>query len=355
MLLDRFEKQFPAIVKALKNARKAKRLAHAYLLHGDSPQQRKDFSLLLAQIAICPQPQMDGSPCGKCKTCSQITSESYPELYTLSPSSKSRIIPVGDNEREPDTVRWFEGLFYLTSVTEAGKKVGIIYDADRMKTEAQNAFLKTLEEPPPNTFLILVTGNPSELLPTIRSRCQSILLLENRCVYDFNGAPELFNTLFELQFESANLIKAENCAQKVIAVSDALFADSEEKIEAEWKKKAKSPENEDMSAAEKKQLEERKKAAIEAEYRKNRAYFLSAVHSWFAQVYMLSCGIPLNEIPNPEIFENRNIDIKKLNEKEAFKSLSAAEEFLQNLNWNVNEELAMRCFCLNAAKSIPAD
>jgi DNA polymerase-3 subunit delta' len=349
---DHFKKQFPIIVSSLENARKINRLAHAYLICGDNADIRRNSSLYLAQITLCLKPGDNGAPCGKCKSCHQITTGTYPELYVLAPSSKSRIIPVGENESDPDTVRWFENRFYLTSVTEAGKKIGIILEADRMQSTSQNAFLKTLEEPPANTMLILATGNPSELLPTIRSRCQNIVLIENLCKYDFKGISELFDALADLQFRASNLTEAESCAKKVIALSDNLYSIAEEETTIKWQKQLEEiKENKDLEAPVKKKLMERYEAAIEAEYLRNRTFFLSAIHTWFAQIYITkSTGVEPAKLSNPEIFEGRLAPgIDKISEKQALKSLTAAEELLQNLKWNVDEELALRAFCLNAA------
>lgn len=351
MISDHFKKQFPLIVSSLENARKMNRLAHAYLIYGDNADIRRDSSLYLAQIALCLKPDANGVPCGKCISCHQINTGTYPELYILSPSSKSRIIPVGENENDPDTVRWFENRFYLTSTTEAGKKIGIILEADRMQSTSQNAFLKTLEEPPANTMLILATGNPSELLPTIRSRCQNIVLIENLCKYDFKGIGELFDALAELQFTASTLTAAENCAKKVIDLSDKLYSIAEEDTTAKWQKQlTEIKENKDLEAPVKKKLTERFEAAIEAEYLRNRTFFLSAIHTWFAQIYITkTTGVHPANLSNPEIFEGRLSSVDKITEKQALKSLTAAEDLLQNLKWNVDEELALRAFCLSAA------
>lgn len=349
---DHFKKQFPIIVSSLENARKMNRLAHAYLICGDNADIRRDSSMYLAKIALCLKPDDNGVPCGKCKSCHQIDTGTYPELYILSPSSKSRIIPVGENENDPDTVRWFENRFYLTSVTEAGKKIGIILEANRMQSTSQNAFLKTLEEPPANTMLILATGNPAELLPTIRSRCQNIVLIENLCKYDFKGISELFDALSELQFNAATLTEAENCAKKVIGLSDNLYSIAEEETTLKWQRQLDElKDNKDIEAPYKKKVMERFEAAIAAEYLRNRTFFLSAIHTWFAQIYITkTTGVAPEKLSNPEIFEGRiSQGIDKISEKQALKSLNAAEDLLQNLKWNVDEELALRSFCLSAA------
>jgi DNA polymerase-3 subunit delta' len=90
-------------------------------------------------------------------------SEEHPDLFHLRPSGKARII----------TVEKTRGLIsnLQQSSNQGGAKIALIHEVDRMRKEAANAFLKTLEEPPRDTFLILLTTRPYSLLPTIRSRC----------------------------------------------------------------------------------------------------------------------------------------------------------------------------------------
>jgi DNA polymerase-3 subunit delta' len=87
----------------------------------------------------------------------------HPDLFHLRPSGKARIITV-------EKTRELISELHRTS-NQGGAKVAIIHEVDRMRKEASNAFLKTLEEPPPDTYLFLLTTRPYSLLPTIRSRC----------------------------------------------------------------------------------------------------------------------------------------------------------------------------------------
>jgi len=87
----------------------------------------------------------------------------HPDLFHLRPSGKARIITV-------EKTRELISELHRTS-NQGGAKIAIIHEVDRMRKEASNAFLKTLEEPPPDTYLLLLTTRPYSLLPTIRSRC----------------------------------------------------------------------------------------------------------------------------------------------------------------------------------------
>jgi len=303
------------------------------------------------QITACPDVNSQGEPCGVCKVCDQIARKVYPDMYSLVPTSKSRQIKVGSDEREQDTVRWFEHQFYMSTTSEVGKKLGLIDDADCMNVQAQNAFLKTLEEPPRDTFFILATANPSSLLNTVISRCQTILLLTNSCAYSFAGATDLFNTLHSLQFEAkGNLVKAESCAQQIIALSQDLMTEAKEEETPKWEERLKMA-KEFQTHSQVKQLEQKINAAIQAAYLTKRKQFLSAIHTWFAQVHQVACGAMLEHMANAEVFHNSPALPESLNEKLAFKDLEKSEGLLKNLGYNVNEELALRDFSLGVART----
>ena len=144
-LYDNYASNYPALVSHLENARKHHRLAHAFLVHADTERARREFAVVLAQIAACPDSR-EGRPCTVCRVCRQLEQGTYSEFYTLSPVGKMYFIKIGERGKpEPNTLRYFEEQFHLTSTGGANRKVGVIYDADRMNDESQNALLKTLE------------------------------------------------------------------------------------------------------------------------------------------------------------------------------------------------------------------
>lgn len=123
------------------------RLHHGILLLGRSIEQtEKAANILIRKIFSL-----------------QDTQSEHPDLFHLRPSGKARIISV-------EKTRQLIATLNRTS-NQGGCKVALIHEADRMRKEAANAFLKTLEEPPPDTYLILLSSRPYSLLATIRSRC----------------------------------------------------------------------------------------------------------------------------------------------------------------------------------------
>lgn len=346
-IYDTCRERFPVILKNLENARRNGRLSHAFLLQADTAKARREFAFALAQLAACPE-NRDGRPCGECRVCRQIENGSYPELYTLSPVGKMYEVKIGDrNNPDPNTLRFFEKQFHLTGIAGGLRKVGIIFDADRMNEESQNALLKTLEEPPAETLLILASGNPAALLPTTRSRCQLLPLLTNRCEYEFPGFGELAKALNMLAGEArGNLALAEEQATVLCKVAAGLSSDASERSAAEWEGRVTAAvQSGDASFV--KRVETLAQDAGYGAYMKERGLFLSAIHAFASQLYLLSSGIPAEELANPELFPDGIPErvAPKLGEL----LLREADELLFTLRFNVNEELALRTFAVNAA------
>jgi DNA polymerase-3 subunit delta' len=135
------------------------RLSHSLLLHGD------DLGTLVG-VAHAIADRLLNTPASS----AHFAVKDHPDYLALRPKGKTRIIPIGKSESpEPGSMRAFLPKLYVTPAV-APQKVAIIYEADRMNIESSNAFLKTLEEPPGRTTLLLLTTRPYALLPTIRSR-----------------------------------------------------------------------------------------------------------------------------------------------------------------------------------------
>ena len=144
---------------------------HALLVTGPAGLGKKTLVLNLAQALLCESPRPDGLACGQCAGCAYVAARSHPDLRVL---ELSRIDD--DGERVPtqeiaiDQVRELTELMQV-STHRRGARVGIIAPAERMNAAASNALLKTLEEPPAGTTLVLVSDQPGRLMPTVTSRC----------------------------------------------------------------------------------------------------------------------------------------------------------------------------------------
>ena len=152
------------------------RLGSSFLFVGPSGIGKRTFARKLAQALLCDECQ-DGLlvPCEACAACRQVTSFTHPDLLTVRKQDDKSVIQIkqliGDRDH-----RMREGLCYEISLKPyyGGRRIAIIDDADYFNEESANALLKTLEEPPPRSVIILIGTNEQRQLSTIRSRCQII-------------------------------------------------------------------------------------------------------------------------------------------------------------------------------------
>jgi len=157
----------------LKKSLAAGRLAHAYLFYGPEGIGKELTAKNFAKLLNCRSPS-DGDACDFCEECVAAEKHVHPDVIWLRPRGRGRVIPIGDPDN-PDqgTVRHFQRTVSLKPYMGRWK-VGIFTDAHTLQKEGASALLKTLEEPPAHTLLILVTSRPDMLLPTIISRCQAV-------------------------------------------------------------------------------------------------------------------------------------------------------------------------------------
>jgi DNA polymerase-3 subunit delta' len=152
------------------------RQAHAYLFAGAPGIGKSRFARIFAQSLFCENyADTELLACEECSPCRQMNAGSHPDYFAIGCPEGKNEIPVsvfyGDKER-----RGQEGLIHDLSLRPmAGtRRIAVLDDSNRMNEEGANAMLKTLEEPPPNSMLILIAENLDAMLPTIRSRCQLV-------------------------------------------------------------------------------------------------------------------------------------------------------------------------------------
>lgn len=155
------------VLEPLRRAHEEGRLAHAFLIVGSPEGDGCRLAEAMAQMLYCEAAE---KPCGVCDGCLRVSRKDHPDVYWLEPTKKSRIFSV-------DQIRELNANLGRTSYAGSWKTAILLF-ADRMKTEAMNALLKTMEEPPGRTLIVLVTDQVQGLLPTIISRCQRINLGE---------------------------------------------------------------------------------------------------------------------------------------------------------------------------------
>ena len=140
---------------------------HALLIVGPRGAGAGTLARDAVATLLCTAP-VEGGACGACRSCRLVASGSHADLALITPSGAADEIGI-------TPIRELEQSLALLPV-EGGRRIALIERADRMSEAAQNALLKTLEEPPPRTHIILSAAEDSSLMPTIRSRCASVRL-----------------------------------------------------------------------------------------------------------------------------------------------------------------------------------
>jgi DNA polymerase-3 subunit delta' len=141
------------------------RLAHALLLSGPDGTGRRHFALALARLLLCEAPTGDGN-CGTCKSCELTRHGAHADMLSVAPEEPGKAIGV-------DAVRAV--LAFTGRTSSLGlRKVIIVAPLQALTSSAHNAFLKCLEEPPADTYFVLVHGRGRRIPATVRSRCQTL-------------------------------------------------------------------------------------------------------------------------------------------------------------------------------------
>ena len=150
--------------------------AHAVLIVGPARVGKMTLADDLAAGLLCLAPDPADRPCRQCRGCRLVAGGNHPDLHRLGPEGPGGQVLIGDSARPAGRgVRNLVAeLAYLP--VEGGHRVAIVEHAERMNEDAQNALLKTLEEPPPRTTMILCADEEDRLLPTVRSRCVRLRL-----------------------------------------------------------------------------------------------------------------------------------------------------------------------------------
>ena len=150
------------IKEHLQNAMERKKVSHAYIIQGERNAGKEFLAKVFAMALECENPQ-NGEPCQECHSCKQALSGNHPDIMFIS-HEKPNVIGVDDIRSQINgdvAIKPYRG----------PKKIYIMNEGEKMTVQAQNALLKTLEEPPEYAVILILTTNVESLLPTILSRC----------------------------------------------------------------------------------------------------------------------------------------------------------------------------------------
>lgn len=303
------EETYERALGAFRNGLNNDRLAHAYLVIGDptSGGGALRFADAVSAMLMC-QAAEGERPCGQCRACVRVGQGKHPDVFCIEPEKKSRIISV-------NAMRELMRKLSQSSF-EGGWKVAVIIFADRMNDESANAFLKTLEEPPKRTLLLLLTDSPQALLPTILSRCQRVNILEPERKKQTDWSERL-DDILGVGNLSDPLVQA-TLAKRL----EALLEDQKEAIAALEKEKS----------ADREEKEEVIEARIEARLKEVRSQIFRSVIMWQRDILLLVTGCDESGLFHADHVEAIRGVASALDPTAALRRVRAAEEMIERLD-----------------------
>jgi DNA polymerase III subunit delta' len=323
------QKEPRAVIDLLQRSLQRGRLAHAYLFAGPRGSGKEAVARLLAQALNCERREQDG--CGACPACRRIAEDAHPDVYWVRPESKSRRITV-------EQIREFETSINLKA--SLGRiKVGVVVDADCLGEEAGNAFLKTLEEPPAATVILLLTSESQRLLPTILSRCLRL---------PFGGAAAAIAPQDGRPARAVELLArfSTRGAARIVAAYGlhgqllAILAEARAEVRARLEAEADLDRFTELEPKQRERLEEQLEARIEGAYRGERDRVLEGCYAWFADLLLCVAGVGDDLLAYPQRAAALRQAAGGLDYRAAVANLEAVELIRDALTRNVAEPLA---------------
>ena len=305
----------PIPLDYLRRAHAAGRLGHAYLLIGD---EGAGFDLAAGIAALVVRAGPDGAL-------------SHQDVYVVEPESKVRRILI-------EQVRELENALRLRASAVGGRKVGIIRQADRINTQAANAFLKTLEEPPADSLLLLVSSLPESLPETILSRCIKVVL---QTVGGVPASPEdaaLGELLAGFARERAAGPGSLPAAYGLLREFTGLLAAARARLQEGADGALEAEETRYAQTTDGAWLAEREayhKSLVEARYVAARARLVEGLARWWGDV--LRCQTTGGGDGTPGVAALA----QRLSTPEVLRRLVTVEELRENMDRNIQEALAL--------------
>src|SRR6266536_1404542 len=307
-----------AALEYLRRAHQQDRLAHAYLISGSPGSGKRVLAANLASLVNGTKPNDVFSTRGR-------------EIFLAEPESKSRRIVI-------EQVRALEHALQMRA-TAGRRKVAIIAEADRLQPQAANAFLKTLEEPPKDSLLLLLSALPEALPETILSRCIAIPLAREGQLEASNEEKNLVKLLQQASHEQSWTIQF---AYRLAQEFQRLLRTVREEVKRETDEALKREQLRYRDATDGAWLEEREqyyKARAESLYLQRRAELIETLFAWWSDVLRSSNGVAQRSLPGAG--KETAALASRFTTAEILKRIRCLEELRDYLNRNIHEALAI--------------
>jgi len=301
----------------LRRAHEQNRLAHAYLISGPGSGKQR----LAAELASL----VNGTPS------SDVFSARARDIFVAQPESKSRRIVI-------EQIRDLEHALQMRA-SNGRRKVAIVSDADRLQPQAANAFLKTLEEPPKDSLLLLLSALPEALPETILSRCIAIPLAPEGQLKNKAEEKQLVKLLQQTVCEQSWSIQY---AYRLAQEFQRLLRAVREQIKSETDQALKQEETRYKDSTDGAWLEEREeyyKALTESFYLQRRAGLIETLFAWWSDVLRSSNRVERRNLPNAGKETGELAD--RFTTAEVLRRIQRLEELRDHLSRNIQEALAI--------------
>jgi DNA polymerase-3 subunit delta' len=324
------------VVQLLQRSLARGRLAHAYLFMGSGLGELENMARTLAKALNCQNPIERGTSglsldsCDQCPSCRKIAEDAHGDVQWVRPESKSRVITI-------DQIRELMQSIYLKP-SQAEFKVAILVAADRLNVQAGNAFLKTLEEPPAKSILILLSTEPQRLLETLFSRCLRLNFASEgrfRISDKQNAWIESFSEM------AAREQKGLLSRYRLLSVLLGQLAGIKAEIERTLTSRSPLERHADIEPKLRDRWEEELSAAIEAEYRRHRAEVLLGLQWWLRDVWLQTMNLGKELLSFPKLENAAQSIAQRISTDDAMENLNLLEQTQRSLSSNVQEGLAL--------------
>lgn len=302
--------------EGIRKGYEAGRLAHAYLIVGSPRGNALHFVESFLKLLFCKSAER---PCNECGGCRRVEAHKHVDTMWLEPQSKARQITA-------DEIRALVHRMSQTSF-EGGWKAGVILNADCMNTNSANALLKTLEEPPPKSILLLVTDSPQALLPTIISRCQKIVLSAGSVSNVSNEVWRLPIMNILKDFPPTNGLSASRLAVQLKCLFDGLKAEISAAVEDDLGRSEES--------LEEAKLKEILDARTGARLKEVQAEVFRVMLDWQRDVLVLASGGGEEYLIHAECKDTLAKQAERYSQGSALQAVRILEELMQRLNRNI--------------------